>query len=291
MPREGNVVGRLPRQYLLENLICPCRRWSILISRTSPSVTAYKSKMQRVSPARKDSSLGPANRYVAIWYNQVSVVSVIWVANRDKPLKDSSGTVKIYEDSNNVVSNGQNEVLCPYWRSGPWNGLVFIGVPDMSSVYLKGFTLADDKEGTIYLTYTVVNQSFLSNFALNPEGNLVGEHKSPALAEWSSGDNCGDRCLANCSCIAFAYFYGLGCMIWTGNLIDIHKFSEGGIDLYIRVADSELNKNRNVKVIIFAMAMTGVVATSVFTFFLCRCMAKSKAASKELLLSRREKAY
>ncbi|XP_030528722.1 G-type lectin S-receptor-like serine/threonine-protein kinase At1g11330 [Rhodamnia argentea] len=420
---------------------------------------------------------GSADRYVAIWYNQISVVSVIWVANRDRPLKDSSGTVKISEDGNIVVSDGQNEVLwssnvsgivtanvttraqlfdsgnlvlqeidssnnrtvsiwesfgdptdsflpsmeitngegkqalsswksssnpsvgnfsagldsqnipevliwkmgSPYWRSGPWTGLVFIGIPDSSSVYLKRLTLVDEKETPIYLTYTVVNQSFLSNFALNPEGNFVLKYwddlkqnwdiswsalnsecdvygtcgsfgscnpksspicsclrgfkpknieewsagnwtsgcvrrtptqcertnssleigkpdgffrlenvKVPDFAEWSSGNNCEALCLANCSCIAYAYFDAITCMIWTVNLIDIQKFSEGGTDIYIRVADSELNYNRKKKVIILAMVITGAAAASVFTFFLCRWMAKRKA-SKELLLSRGKK--
>ncbi|XVF79413.1 hypothetical protein PTKIN_Ptkin14bG0220600 [Pterospermum kingtungense] len=53
------------------------------------------------------------NRYVGICYNHIPVQTVIWVANRNKPLKDSSGTVKIFEDSNLVVLNGQEQILWP----------------------------------------------------------------------------------------------------------------------------------------------------------------------------------
>lgn len=170
-------------------------------------------------------------RYMGIWYDMPSEKAVIWVANRDNPLKDSSGIITISEDGNLVLVNGQKEVLWssnvsnlvnnstsaqlldsgnlvlrdninrvivwesfqeptdsflpgmhhridqrtgkkvqltswkslsdpstgsfsaglihqnipeifvwndsrPYWRSGPWNGQIFIGIPELKSVYL-----------------------------------------------------------------------------------------------------------------------------------------------------------
>lgn len=53
------------------------------------------------------------NRYVGIWYNDTHA-TVIWVANRNKPLNDSSGIVTISEDGNLLLLNGQEEVL---WSS------------------------------------------------------------------------------------------------------------------------------------------------------------------------------
>ncbi|OMO58746.1 hypothetical protein CCACVL1_25382 [Corchorus capsularis] len=53
------------------------------------------------------------NRYVGIWYTKgIPKESLIWVANRDKPLKDESGVVTISKDGNLVVLNGQKELLC-----------------------------------------------------------------------------------------------------------------------------------------------------------------------------------
>ncbi|XVF79438.1 hypothetical protein PTKIN_Ptkin14bG0223300 [Pterospermum kingtungense] len=60
------------------------------------------------------------NRYVGICYNHIPVQTVIWVANRDKPLKDSSGTVKISDDGNLVVLNGQEQIL---WSSSVTNSV------------------------------------------------------------------------------------------------------------------------------------------------------------------------
>ncbi|XVE90428.1 hypothetical protein DITRI_Ditri20bG0076900 [Diplodiscus trichospermus] len=59
------------------------------------------------------------NRYVGIWYGIGSPEdSVIWVANKDKPVKDDSGVVMISEDSNLVVLNGKKEIL---WSSNVKN--------------------------------------------------------------------------------------------------------------------------------------------------------------------------
>ena len=62
------------------------------------------------------------------------------------------------------------------------------------------------------------------------------------LSSTNNEDYCRQQCLENCSCIAYAYDSGTGCMSWTTSLIDIQKFSSGGVDLYIRVAYSELGE-------------------------------------------------
>ena len=223
----------------------------------------------------------------------------------------------------------------PFWRSGPWNTRNFIGIPEMYSVYHHGFSLVEDPDGTLSLSFFYVNLS-LSHFVLTSQGNLElrywydekedwevwwkalksecdvygkcgafgscdsrnspicsclrgfepnntiewsrgnwtsgcvrrtplqcgkvnstdGEAskmdgflkqkmmKVPDFADWSAAheDECRQKCLQNCSCIAYAYDIGTGCMSWTRSLIDTLQFSSGGIDLYIRVAYSELGE-------------------------------------------------
>ena len=65
------------------------------------------------------------------------------------------------------------------------------------------------------------------------------------FVEWpaTQEDDCRQQCLQNCSCIAYAFDSGIGCMTWTRTLIDTQKVSYGsGVDLYIRVAHSELGE-------------------------------------------------
>ncbi|XP_031280049.1 G-type lectin S-receptor-like serine/threonine-protein kinase At4g27290 [Pistacia vera] len=53
-------------------------------------------------------------------------------------------------------------------------------------------------------------------------------------------NECEDMCRKNCSCIAFAYERGLGCLTWRDSLQDIQIFDEGGQDLYLRLSKSDL---------------------------------------------------
>ncbi|XP_058073003.1 receptor-like serine/threonine-protein kinase SD1-8 isoform X2 [Magnolia sinica] len=58
---------------------------------------------------------------------------------------------------------------------------------------------------------------------------------------------CEDECLKNCSCTAYSSADinggGSGCVMWGGDLIDLQVYSDGGQDVYIRVAASELGSN------------------------------------------------
>lgn len=53
---------------------------------------------------------------------------------------------------------------------------------------------------------------------------------------------CRRRCLANCSCLAYAHESNIGCMIWTDVLIDAEKFNGVGVDLFIRLSASDLGR-------------------------------------------------
>ncbi|KAK2967426.1 hypothetical protein RJ640_022358 [Escallonia rubra] len=271
----------------------------------------------------------------------------------------------------------------PYWRSGPWNLQVFIGIPKMiSAVLLNGFSLVKDGEGSFSLSFVTATKSVHIYFVLNSNGTLTektlvdgkqdwevtglapkddcdiygkcgqfgscniedspictclkgfepknkeewsrgnwtggcvrrtklqcdrnntkGEEgkedgfsklspvKVPDFAEWKDAlqDNCGSQCLNNCSCIAYAYYQGVGCMHWSGTLVDIQKFSDsGGADLYIRVAYTELvmrkkkndilisfaDKKRNIKVVIASVIIIGSISVVVSVYFTWKWMAK-----------------
>ena len=62
--------------------------------------------------------------------------------------------------------------------------------------------------------------------------------KLPDFTDWSDAveDDCRQQCTKNCSCIAYAYDAGIGCLSWTGSFIDTQQLSSNGVDLYIRVA-------------------------------------------------------
>ncbi|KAK7327994.1 hypothetical protein VNO77_22088 [Canavalia gladiata] len=417
-----------------------------------------------------------SNRYVGIWY--MSRSRVIWVANRNQPLNDSSGSFTISNDGNLVVLNGQKEVIwssyvsnnatnssCqlsdsgnlvlkdsagntvwdsfqhptdtllpnmkitknertgekveitawkspsdpstgnfsislerlsvpevfiwnearPYWRSGPWNGSVFTGIPDMTSSYLNRFNLLTDQDGTSYVTYSFANESFLAVYVLNWDGKLQQQYwvyeekewqvrwkaqesecdayavcgpfgvcssesssicscfhgfeprnreewnrqnwtggcvrrtalqcenaqnqngsasgkqdgfrrlpmvKVPDFAVWywaNSEDKCKSDCLANCSCLAYSYDAVIGCMTWSGNLIDTQQFASGSIDLHIRLSSSELDEDqRDATAIIIISVIAGLVIIVTSSYFLWRHLVRKRKREEFLLFTRSE---
>ncbi|CAJ2648772.1 unnamed protein product [Trifolium pratense] len=264
----------------------------------------------------------------------------------------------------------------PYWRSGPWNGQKFIGLPSRSvyaSSYLNGFNIAREDNGRLVeISYTLINSSYFANLVLTYEGKInytlwinrypvskgVSQENEcdvygfcgpngncdmknlpictclkgfePKNADewnkqnWTSGcvrsasllcelggegdgfmklemtkvpdfvqqsflsiDACRTQCLNDCNCTAYGFDDGIQCLTWSGNLIDIVRFSGGGIDLYIRVANSELilnlvNGKRNVKKIIISMVViVGGIIFATSSYFLWSRASKRSARRKE----------
>nr|GEW05327.1 G-type lectin S-receptor-like serine/threonine-protein kinase At4g27290 [Tanacetum cinerariifolium] len=60
------------------------------------------------------------NRYLGIWFKKISTGTVVWVANRDTPITDKSGTLKVNKDGNLVILSGGINVI---WSSNSNVGL------------------------------------------------------------------------------------------------------------------------------------------------------------------------
>uniref|UniRef100_A0A804K3W1 non-specific serine/threonine protein kinase n=1 Tax=Musa acuminata subsp. malaccensis TaxID=214687 RepID=A0A804K3W1_MUSAM len=52
--------------------------------------------------------------YAGVWYNNIPQRTVIWVANREKPINDSSATLRISDDSNLVIVDSEGGI---FWSS------------------------------------------------------------------------------------------------------------------------------------------------------------------------------
>ncbi|KAK4421286.1 G-type lectin S-receptor-like serine/threonine-protein kinase [Sesamum alatum] len=413
------------------------------------------------------SPVNSSYRYVGVMFN-VPVITAIWVANREKPLNDSTGTVEISGDGNLVIMDGQKEIIWssnilsyvkdssavildtgnlvlqdnsngrtiwqsfehasdsfvekmkistdlrtnekniltswrspqdpglgnftstveplvipqsfvwkngyPYWRSGPWNGQIFIGMPYMKSFYKHGMDVVNDHLGSAYLIFANLNSSVFLYYVLNSSGNLVeklwSDEKGAWLVTWSSIVNecdiygrcgpfaccnaqdepictcfpgyepinkdewsaenwtsgctritplrcernnsagkedgflklsqvkvpdhvkwlpapdvdCRRQCLSNCSCIAYAYYAGIGCMTWAESLIDVQKLSDGGPDLYIRLAHSELGDKKYWKVITAAIVVLAFITILLCAHFLRKLFSQDQRKRKTELI-------
>ncbi|KAJ6827337.1 receptor-like serine/threonine-protein kinase SD1-8 [Iris pallida] len=112
---------------------------------------------------------------------------------------------------------------------------------------------------------------------------LVRETKLPdtssSAVDTSLGlDQCRAKCLANCSCTAYASadVSGAGCIIWTTQLTDIRVWAFGGQDLYVRVAAADLSptaeqsRHSGAVAIIVISVVLGTVFVALVACFVCK---------------------
>ncbi|KAE8668169.1 G-type lectin S-receptor-like serine/threonine-protein kinase [Hibiscus syriacus] len=62
-----------------------------------------------------------SNYYIGMWYRKVSQLSIVWVANREKPVHDINSSVLKISDGNLVLSNGSR---VPIWSTYVSSGSV-----------------------------------------------------------------------------------------------------------------------------------------------------------------------
>ncbi|KAJ4977009.1 hypothetical protein NE237_002115 [Protea cynaroides] len=253
-------------------------------------------------------------RYLGIWLHRIPEILVVWVANRDNPLNDSSGVASLALDGNLIVSSindrrcplwstnvsisdnttilklhdsgnlvlysggrtnrilwqsfdhpthillpgmkfgldrrpGLNRVLTSWrskddpgrgiysfgfdqrgspqaivnngsaqiWRTGPWNGQRFSGVPQMtqSSIFNYAFANTTDE---LYFVFNINSSSIFSLFALNDSGlihqitwiksnrrwskiNLVSIEKCDIYGYCGAYGSCRMQMTVNCDCL------------------------------------------------------------------------------------------
>ncbi|KAI5386369.1 hypothetical protein KIW84_072773 [Lathyrus oleraceus] len=142
----------------------------------------------------------------------------------------------------------------PWWRCGPWNGALIVGLPNMKrdmivlqqSGFFKAFTW--DSQESQWNQYRrdgsggCIRRKGVSVCG-NGEGfvkivNLKAPDTSVAVAKGGlSLEECEKECLRNCSCAAYAPADvrngGSGCLAWYGGLMDIQKLSNQGQDLFL----------------------------------------------------------
>ncbi|XP_058073013.1 receptor-like serine/threonine-protein kinase SD1-8 isoform X3 [Magnolia sinica] len=95
---------------------------------------------------------------------------------------------------------------------------------------------------------------------------------------------CEDECLKNCSCTAYCSADinggGSGCVMWGGDLIDLQVYSDGGQDIYVRVAASELDSKRLLdKKKRMILIITVILGAIIFAFCGC-CLWQRKRKRK-----------
>ncbi|KAL7243937.1 hypothetical protein ACSBR1_016204 [Camellia fascicularis] len=255
-------------------------------------------------------------QYIGIWYNNISVQTVIWVANRNSPITDKNGVLAIGNNGNLMVLDGNGTSIWSSNASVVAKNTTAMRM-DTGNLILSSDDSAGDIDNALWQSFDNPTDTFLpgmrvhtnartdqwrkgdwSGGCIRKEALECGRNGSgdgflavegvnlPDFASTVAAENieeCEDKCLTNCSCNAFAFVIGIRCMMWSGDLVDVEEFAEGGNTLYVRLAKSELGvKNRISTAAITTIVVVGTIVLGVFLWLLWRFRAKIKECSKSL---------
>uniref|UniRef100_A0A0D9ZRA4 non-specific serine/threonine protein kinase n=1 Tax=Oryza glumipatula TaxID=40148 RepID=A0A0D9ZRA4_9ORYZ len=125
------------------------------------------------------------------------------------------------------------------------------------------------------------NTTTTDGFALVQGVKLPDTHNA-SVDTGITVEECRARCVANCSCLAYAAADirggggGSGCVIWTGDIVDL-RYVDQGQDLFLRLAQSELDEGRSRK-FHFLAVISPISATIIMLVLLLaiRCRGKHK---------------
>ncbi|GLT57857.1 hypothetical protein SLA2020_307990 [Shorea laevis] len=103
---------------------------------------------------------------------------------------------------------------------------------------------------------------------------------------------CRDKCLQNCSCMAYTSVdirgQGSGCAIWFSDLVDIRQFQSGGQDLFVRMSASESGSKRNENKLKIALIIATPLAALLAMLILCYYFCKNRGSSEERIKEKKE---
>ncbi|CAN6250288.1 unnamed protein product, partial [Urochloa humidicola] len=101
-------------------------------------------------------------------------------------------------------------------------------------------------------------------------------------------EQCRERCLANCSCVAYAPAdirgdgAGSGCVMWKDDILDV-RYIENGQDLHVRLAKSQARNRKNVAKIVLPVMASVLVLTAAGTCIVWICKRRVKRQNRDIL--------
>ncbi|KAD2805037.1 hypothetical protein E3N88_38414 [Mikania micrantha] len=122
------------------------------------------------------------NRYLGIWFKNTSPQTVVWVANRETPLTDNSGVVKLDNQGNLALVNGSGKVI---WSS---NSLASGANINLSAQLLDtgNLVIKNGNESIIWQSFDYPGDTYLPGMKL---GKNFISGKEFYLTSWRSADD------------------------------------------------------------------------------------------------------
>ncbi|KAL0300061.1 UNVERIFIED_CONTAM: G-type lectin S-receptor-like serine/threonine-protein kinase [Sesamum angustifolium] len=124
------------------------------------------------------------NRYLGIWYKNIPVRTIVWVANRKNPIKDLSGSLMINSTGSLLLSDGTNTVV---WST---NSTRIPQSPVAQLVDSGNLVVRDIKDGDadryLWQSFDYPSDTLLPGMKL---GWDLRTHLNRRLSSWKSSDD------------------------------------------------------------------------------------------------------
>ncbi|TKY71597.1 G-type lectin S-receptor serine/threonine-protein kinase [Spatholobus suberectus] len=118
------------------------------------------------------------SRYIGIWYKNIMPQTVVWVANRETPLNDSSGNLTIVAGGNIVLFDGAGNLVLMDGKSSGSDSYIWQSFDYPTDTMLPGLKLGWDKTSGLnrYLTsWKSANDPSAGNFTYRFDDNEFPE--------------------------------------------------------------------------------------------------------------------
>lgn len=155
----------------------PVRDGELLVSKSKTFALGF------FSPGKSTS------RYVGIWYNNLPLQTVVWVANRDSPINDTSGVLSINPEGNLVLHHNSSTNTIPIWstnvslsQSSPQSNIAQLS--DMANLVL----MLNNTKSVIWQSFDHPTDTMLPYLRL---GFDIRTNQSWFLQSWKRDDDPG----------------------------------------------------------------------------------------------------
>ncbi|KAL2932333.1 hypothetical protein RDABS01_037743 [Bienertia sinuspersici] len=133
------------------------------------------------------------NRYIGIWHNlnkdSDAIEVILWIANRNNPIQDSSGVLRVSEDGNLQLLDGQNMILWSTNVSVEANTSSVAELQDTGNLVL----LSGDSSKTVWQSFNHPTDVLLPQTLILIDNSLMNQaldrEEYPILQSWKSGSD------------------------------------------------------------------------------------------------------
>ncbi|XAR67512.1 hypothetical protein NMG60_11002292 [Bertholletia excelsa] len=125
------------------------------------------------------------NRYLGIWYNKISNCTVVWVANRETPLIDRSGVLKLVDPGIIIILNSSNDTVRITTASTPAPNPV-LKLLDSGNLVVKQANGDDSESNFVWQSFNYPCDTLLPGMKLGKDF-VTGLERY--LSSWKSTDD------------------------------------------------------------------------------------------------------